>query len=73
ADRNRSHWSTSKTPSYTKSVSWQHHPPAELKKYIQPYLIKIFRESLCANYPSGVGKITPESGINNETCKTTSY
>ncbi|OUK48969.1 transposase, partial [Escherichia coli] len=19
-------WSTSKTPSYTKSVSWQHHP-----------------------------------------------
>ncbi|MGQ6178674.1 hypothetical protein ACUNG4_13570, partial [Serratia sp. IR-2025] len=28
-DRNRSHWSTSKTPSYTKSVSWQHHPPAK--------------------------------------------
>ncbi|MEK8443049.1 lytic transglycosylase domain-containing protein, partial [Escherichia coli] len=27
-DRNRSHWSTSKTPSYTKSVSWQHHPIA---------------------------------------------
>ncbi|MCI3432760.1 hypothetical protein MP961_23065, partial [Escherichia coli] len=27
-DRNRSHWSTSKTPSYTKSVSWQHHPNA---------------------------------------------
>ncbi|MDZ7126511.1 hypothetical protein U4Z67_22140, partial [Escherichia coli] len=26
-DRNRSHWSTSKTPSYTKSVSWQHHQP----------------------------------------------
>ncbi|MDZ9317764.1 hypothetical protein SM969_01005, partial [Escherichia coli] len=25
ADRNRSHWRTSKTPSYTKSVSWQHH------------------------------------------------
>ncbi|MEH4353836.1 hypothetical protein POX64_23435, partial [Escherichia coli] len=25
ADRNRSHRSTSKTPSYTKSVSWQHH------------------------------------------------
>ncbi|PPW38547.1 transposase, partial [Escherichia coli] len=23
--RNRSHWSTSKTPSYTKSVSWQHY------------------------------------------------
>ncbi len=29
ADRNRSHWSTSKTPSYTKSVSWQHHPVRE--------------------------------------------
>ncbi|WP_342089788.1 CDP-diacylglycerol diphosphatase, partial [Escherichia coli] len=29
-DRNRSHWSTSKTPSYTKSVSWQHHPESEL-------------------------------------------
>ncbi|MDA6574310.1 hypothetical protein P2O56_22240, partial [Escherichia coli] len=27
-DRNRSHWSTSKTPSYTKSVSWQHHQTA---------------------------------------------
>ncbi|EOT3919283.1 TPA: hypothetical protein ACU2FX_004493, partial [Escherichia coli] len=26
ADRNRSHRSISKTPSYTKSVSWQHHP-----------------------------------------------
>ncbi|MEX9422481.1 MFS transporter, partial [Proteus mirabilis] len=30
-DRNRSHWSTSKTPSYTKSVSWQHHRPVLLK------------------------------------------
>ncbi|RCA69138.1 transposase, partial [Escherichia coli] len=30
ADRNRSHWSTSKTPSYTKSVSWQHHQPRVL-------------------------------------------
>ncbi|TYE98272.1 transposase, partial [Escherichia coli] len=33
ADRNRSHWSTSKTPSYTKSVSWQHHPLAEMRCY----------------------------------------
>ncbi|MGT2541913.1 hypothetical protein ACQE34_21580, partial [Escherichia coli] len=32
ADRNRSHWSTSKTPSYTKSVSWQHHPD---RQYIE--------------------------------------
>ncbi|MCW4919812.1 universal stress protein, partial [Enterobacter hormaechei] len=31
ADRNRSHWSTSKTPSYTKSVSWQHHPESDKK------------------------------------------
>ncbi|MDW2651219.1 hypothetical protein, partial [Citrobacter portucalensis] len=31
ADRNRSHWSTSKTPSYTKSVSWQHHPLMAMK------------------------------------------
>ncbi|MGA0672520.1 bgl operon transcriptional regulator BglJ, partial [Klebsiella pneumoniae] len=30
ADRNRSHWSTSKTPSYTKSVSWQHHPLSDI-------------------------------------------
>ncbi|MCH7010603.1 hypothetical protein EFK11_23935, partial [Escherichia coli] len=30
ADRNRSHWSTSKTPSYTKSVSWQHHQNADV-------------------------------------------
>ncbi|MDZ6854533.1 hypothetical protein U4X47_11820, partial [Escherichia coli] len=29
ADRNRSHWSTSKTPSYTKSVSWHHYHPTE--------------------------------------------
>ncbi|WP_252866873.1 DUF2713 family protein, partial [Shigella boydii] len=31
---NRSHWSTSKTPSYTKSVSWQHHPQRDMKKYL---------------------------------------
>ncbi|PPW34575.1 transposase, partial [Escherichia coli] len=30
-DRNRSHWSTSKTPSYTKSVSWQHY---RLQEYL---------------------------------------
>ncbi|HFD2446703.1 TPA: hypothetical protein ACX4FP_004722, partial [Escherichia coli] len=30
ADRNRSHWSTSKTPSYTKSVSWQHHQDSRM-------------------------------------------
>ncbi|WP_348537318.1 SGNH/GDSL hydrolase family protein, partial [Escherichia coli] len=41
ADRNRSHWSTSKTPSYTKSVSWHHYPNAE------PLLMQI---RLPANY-----------------------
>ncbi|RIE49503.1 hypothetical protein UQ93_18935, partial [Shigella dysenteriae] len=28
--------STSKTPSYTKSVSWQHHRPAELLRLTIP-------------------------------------
>ncbi|WP_241184521.1 MULTISPECIES: helix-turn-helix domain-containing protein, partial [Enterobacteriaceae] len=34
----RSHWSTSKTPSYTKSVSWQHHLTDYL--YMSESLIK---------------------------------
>ncbi|OKX18446.1 hypothetical protein AWP86_08735 [Escherichia coli] len=29
SDGNGSHWSTSKTPSYTKSVSWQHYRTAD--------------------------------------------
>ncbi|MEK9002100.1 nucleoside hydrolase, partial [Escherichia coli] len=40
-DRNRSHWSTSKTPSYTKSVSWQHHPlhdPCTIAWLLKPEL-----------------------------------
>ncbi|MGI1676683.1 hypothetical protein ACLEVY_23410, partial [Escherichia coli] len=37
ADRNRSHWSTSKTPSYTKSVSWQHHPISHNIKVLLPF------------------------------------
>ncbi|MGC9748965.1 hypothetical protein P4I50_17365, partial [Escherichia coli] len=32
--RNRSHWSTSKTPSYTKSVSWQHHRELLMNGYL---------------------------------------
>ncbi|WP_220668250.1 hypothetical protein, partial [Raoultella ornithinolytica] len=36
-DRNRSHWSTSKTPSYTKSVSWQHHPSVYLINSVNLY------------------------------------
>ncbi|MDK6893106.1 universal stress protein UspF, partial [Escherichia coli] len=42
ADRNRSHWSTSKTPSYTKSVSWQHHLKAEAKSQLEE-IIKKFK------------------------------
>ncbi|TXV75521.1 transposase, partial [Escherichia coli] len=38
ADRNRSHWSTSKTPSYTKSVSWQHH-----RQYFREYILFIIK------------------------------
>ncbi|MEH4033000.1 BrnA antitoxin family protein, partial [Escherichia coli] len=34
-DRNRSHWSTSKTPSYTKSVSWQHHLDADVMEWLK--------------------------------------
>ncbi|PCQ60187.1 transposase, partial [Klebsiella pneumoniae] len=34
ADRNRSHWSTSKTPSYTKSVSWQHHRQGDIRHHV---------------------------------------
>ncbi|WP_205732206.1 hypothetical protein, partial [Enterobacter hormaechei] len=26
-------WSTSKTPSYTKSVSWQHHPKLHMRQF----------------------------------------
>ncbi|RCQ41705.1 hypothetical protein APT10_10605, partial [Escherichia coli] len=39
ADRNRSHWSTSKTPSYTKSVSWQHHPLVEWRIWFEAYFL----------------------------------
>ncbi|TZB21308.1 hypothetical protein E0K63_23825, partial [Escherichia coli] len=37
-----SHWSTSKTPSYTKSVSWHHHLACALSTcYNKKYLIKV--------------------------------
>ncbi|MEY1561100.1 cell envelope integrity TolA C-terminal domain-containing protein, partial [Escherichia coli] len=47
ADRNRSHWSTSKTPSYTKSVSWQHHQECTLRMHMAPngLLLEVKRES----------------------------
>ncbi|MDA6933167.1 hypothetical protein OSL75_12745, partial [Escherichia coli] len=47
-DRNRSHWSTSKTPSYTKSVSWQHHlngvAPTEenIRNGTYPYIVDAY-------------------------------
>ncbi|HIH2615102.1 TPA: hypothetical protein ACYLDV_002972, partial [Shigella dysenteriae] len=47
ADRNRSHWSTSKTPSYTKSVSWQHHRDPEnmtAKASLSP------KDTLCVSF-----------------------
>ncbi|MCT8966495.1 hypothetical protein MHY12_05210, partial [Escherichia coli] len=43
ADRNRSHWSTSKTPSYTKSVSWQHHPLVDRAVFVTTYLMISWR------------------------------
>ncbi|MEH4792741.1 hypothetical protein PO413_22610, partial [Escherichia coli] len=39
--RNRSHWSTSKTPSYTKSVSWQHHQE-EFVSYIFDKTVEMY-------------------------------
>ncbi|MEH5707998.1 hypothetical protein, partial [Klebsiella pneumoniae] len=41
ADRNRSHWSTSKTPSYTKSVSWQHHQLPAITTLPSRFYIKV--------------------------------
>ncbi|MEK8261730.1 hypothetical protein P2O49_25035, partial [Escherichia coli] len=41
-DRNRSHWSTSKTPSYTKSVSWQHHQRLVQKRLASGELVAPF-------------------------------
>ncbi|MDW6483673.1 type-F conjugative transfer system pilin chaperone TraQ, partial [Escherichia coli] len=45
ADRNRSHWSTSKTPSYTKSVSWHHHPRLV---YSKPWMAFFLAELIAA-------------------------
>ncbi|MDZ9814378.1 hypothetical protein SND27_20940, partial [Escherichia coli] len=50
ADRNRSHWSTSKTPSYTKSVSWQHHPIKDLQSKAPDKNIVIFTHNHCLTY-----------------------
>ncbi|RCA52112.1 ABC transporter substrate-binding protein, partial [Escherichia coli] len=45
-DRNRSHWSTSKTPSYTKSVSWQHHRPSGQIVFLQFMAFLVNKSSL---------------------------
>ncbi|MFS3822681.1 hypothetical protein ACK6T0_21180, partial [Citrobacter freundii] len=39
SDGNGSHWSTSKTPSYTKSVSWQHHRRAVIQRGVMKVTI----------------------------------
>ncbi|MCK2639300.1 hypothetical protein MZE72_23530, partial [Escherichia coli] len=52
-DRNRSHWSTSKTPSYTKSVSWQHHRQQLLLYHYLLYLAPI--DHLLLILPVGLG------------------
>ncbi|MDZ8629293.1 hypothetical protein SNC19_01100, partial [Escherichia coli] len=53
ADRNRSHWSTSKTPSYTKSVSWQHHQHGYGIKIaivkIKMWQLNFFKSTNCIN------------------------
>ncbi|MCB4689528.1 hypothetical protein LHL11_20000, partial [Escherichia coli] len=52
ADRNRSHWSTSKTPSYTKSVSWQHHQhmapklAGNIRSFTRNQMVKIERQAI---------------------------
>ncbi|WP_252965260.1 SDR family oxidoreductase, partial [Shigella boydii] len=50
ADRNRSHWSTSKTPSYTKSVSWQHHRWGDTQDLMGA---AVFLASPASNYVNG--------------------
>ncbi|MGN8318156.1 hypothetical protein, partial [Escherichia coli] len=58
ADRNRSHWSTSKTPSYTKSVSWQHHPFSQERKNNEYRMLDRLESSLfpyISGFGSGIG------------------
>ncbi|MDI1379616.1 hypothetical protein OCU91_19355, partial [Escherichia coli] len=68
ADRNRSHWSTSKTPSYTKSVSWQHHRRQVLDEIQTPsainselYTKMIYLTRNWSLYPNGDGCVTISS------------
>ncbi|MDZ9930633.1 hypothetical protein SNC77_01030, partial [Escherichia coli] len=50
ADRNRSHWSTSKTPSYTKSVSWQHHPVFNSGFHVLSCTVFVKKNFLCKEF-----------------------
>ncbi|EGO6543772.1 hypothetical protein IU318_004615, partial [Escherichia coli] len=52
---NRSHWSTSKTPSYTKSVSWQHHLATGFADHAINKVITYFFKVL---YSSGINIMT---------------
>ncbi|MCH9305063.1 hypothetical protein, partial [Escherichia coli] len=57
ADRNRSHWSTSKTPSYTKSVSWHHHQLRE--EEWSEFFFWLLNSLECLDYV--IINLTPES------------
>ncbi|WP_250952927.1 DUF1202 family protein, partial [Escherichia coli] len=46
--RNRSHWSTSKTPSYTKSVSWQHHQQNDSEAFAVKYDKEVYQPAIAA-------------------------
>ena len=50
ADRNRSHRSISKTPSYTKSVSWQHHLVVLVLKRAIPIVFYLHLYRICPHY-----------------------
>ncbi|MCK2626840.1 hypothetical protein MZE57_07995, partial [Escherichia coli] len=61
ADRNRSHWSTSKTPSYTKSVSWQHHLNSAIK-YVNIMTNKYFYHECFLPVLFGLINVTYSAG-----------
>ncbi|MCM8011711.1 UDP-N-acetylglucosamine transferase subunit ALG14, partial [Enterobacter hormaechei] len=53
-DGDGSHGSTSKTPSYTKSVSWQHHPFSGRIMYHLASKFYVQNESLLQLYPKAI-------------------
>ncbi|MHA0490368.1 hypothetical protein ACXY9E_14360, partial [Escherichia coli] len=73
-DRNRSHWSTSKTPSYTKSVSWQHHPISSLKfdwewAPVDTILIEVIIPPVESDLVSAENDFLRDSGIGHIQCE----